>query len=292
MSMASNATFPSGGRLGRRSRAWPRLVVSSVLAVGLAAILVGLVAVRTRRSNLEPASSIARRSVDVQKKTVQAAKTETARAVLAAPFPAQPNAAPPSEGNANGAAPVADFAPLIPRAVKTIPIGGANAETAPAQGGDVQGAAVLAAGPSASMAPPQAQPASPAEMSAADAPSADAGADAAPPPADAASGAPSAPTDAQDSSTQSSPTRPAASSGSYAAYLTSSSTVADARASLAPLQKKYAAQLSGRRLNFHRMRVKGATVYRVRVGRLAQADAGALCDKLQTAGAACDVGPE
>ena len=44
MSLASQTVFPSGGRLGRRSRTWPRLLISSASAVVFAAILVGLVA--------------------------------------------------------------------------------------------------------------------------------------------------------------------------------------------------------------------------------------------------------
>lgn len=51
MSLASNASFPSGGRLGRRrSRSSTGLVFSSAFAIGFAALIVGLAAFSLQRT--------------------------------------------------------------------------------------------------------------------------------------------------------------------------------------------------------------------------------------------------
>jgi SPOR domain len=58
------------------------------------------------------------------------------------------------------------------------------------------------------------------------------------------------------------------------------------------LQQKYSGALARRRLSYHRMKENGAFVYKVRVASLSQADAQALCAKLQAAGGGCEVAPQ
>ncbi|MFZ0559709.1 MAG: SPOR domain-containing protein, partial [Methylovirgula sp.] len=77
--------------------------------------------------------------------------------------------------------------------------------------------------------------------------------------------------------------------GGFAVQLAAPQTEAEARQSMAKLQRKYAAELSGDRLKYHHASVANKSVYRVRVVGLSHAEATALCEKLQAKGGSCFV---
>jgi SPOR domain len=347
MSLASHTTFPSGGRLGRRPRAWPRLLLSSIFTVGFAAVLVGLVALGTHRSKSVDSSSAARVSSASPKKiekkvtnqtvepvarqTPAAGAASASAAVIEAPTSAPSSFAPssslaPSDDSATqqnmaatqtSAPPLpeagaqADFAPIVPHAVKTVPVGkssaaqpasepsAANSNATPAENEAPAISSRQAAqnGPPAASDPSQEdQPVAGFDQSQAQ--QSPAQSEATPPaspvspPAEDADAAPQTVASAEEPAEAGAAAKQAAAGGAFAVYLAASATEAEARALLAPTETKYAAALRGARLSYHRMRVNGATVYRLRVGRLVQAAATSLCDKLRAAAATCDVGPE
>jgi hypothetical protein len=81
----------------------------------------------------------------------------------------------------------------------------------------------------------------------------------------------------------------AATGATYAAILASSGSESAARGMLAELQKKYGAALGTHRLSFHRASRVDGTVYEIRAAGLDDDDAQALCAKLSSAGASCQV---
>jgi hypothetical protein len=84
----------------------------------------------------------------------------------------------------------------------------------------------------------------------------------------------------------------AAAGAAYAAILASPATESGARGMLAQLQRKYGAALGAHRLTYHRAKGAEGTVYEVRAAGLADDEARALCDKLSSAGASCQVGSQ
>jgi hypothetical protein len=83
--------------------------------------------------------------------------------------------------------------------------------------------------------------------------------------------------------------RRAADDGTYLIFLAAPRTIEAASRMVAPLARKYAAQLGSHRLTYHRALVADKIVYRVRVARLTEAEAIRLCTKLKTSGASCEV---
>ena len=79
------------------------------------------------------------------------------------------------------------------------------------------------------------------------------------------------------------------SSGSYAVQLAAPATDREAQSASARLQAKYASALGGMQPTIHQADVNGRSIYRVRVGGMAKADAVALCQKLKTSGGDCFV---
>ncbi|MGH6817971.1 MAG: SPOR domain-containing protein [Methylovirgula sp.] len=75
----------------------------------------------------------------------------------------------------------------------------------------------------------------------------------------------------------------------FAVQLAAPQTEAEARHSMAKLQREYASLLSGLRLKYHRATVADKSYYRVRVVGLSHAEATALCEKLQAKGGSCYV---
>jgi len=75
--------------------------------------------------------------------------------------------------------------------------------------------------------------------------------------------------------------------GGWAVQLAAPRSEADAHSAVAKLKKKYADELGDSSLSIHQADVKGETIYRVRVGGLSKADAGALCSKLKAGGGDC-----
>ena len=84
----------------------------------------------------------------------------------------------------------------------------------------------------------------------------------------------------------------AAAGAAYAAILASPATESDARGMLAQLQRKYGAALGAHRLTYHRAKGAEGTVFEVRAAGLANDEAQALCAKLSSAGASCQVGSQ
>jgi hypothetical protein len=80
-------------------------------------------------------------------------------------------------------------------------------------------------------------------------------------------------------------------SGSYSVQLAAPPTDKEAQSAAARLQNKYSGQLGGMQPTIHQADVNGHTIYRVRLGGMAKADAVSLCQKLKAAGgeAACFV---
>jgi hypothetical protein len=79
------------------------------------------------------------------------------------------------------------------------------------------------------------------------------------------------------------------SSGSYAVQLAAPATDKEAQSASARLQVKYANALGGMQPTIHQADVNGRSIYRVRVGGMAKADAVALCQKLKASGGDCFV---
>ncbi|HUZ66914.1 MAG TPA: hypothetical protein VMU56_04535 [Beijerinckiaceae bacterium] len=300
MTMASHVSFPSGGRLGRRSRAFPRLVVSAVLAIAFSAVAVTLIAVGSHKGAPSPVGGLARRTSAGPPKILRSAHSARASAPTAIPVAAAPPSpvSPAPSAVAKVSAEPDAASPLIPREVKTIAI---KAPAAPA-GAPASAPASATAGPTASAYVPMPTPSDSGPQTAPaplNEPIVDSSPAASPPApvaahASAASAAPPARRDAEAAEAAlpiSHEVAKTASGAHFAAYLTSS-TEAQARQQLVPLQRKYGSELGGHRLSYHRMRVGGAVVYRVRAGLLSKPQADALCQKIQTAGGSCDVGPE
>lgn len=84
----------------------------------------------------------------------------------------------------------------------------------------------------------------------------------------------------------------AAAGTTYAAILASPTSESAARGMFVQMQKKYGAALGTHRLTFHRAKGAEGTVYEVRVAGLVDDEAQALCAKLSSAGAACQVEPQ
>jgi hypothetical protein len=79
------------------------------------------------------------------------------------------------------------------------------------------------------------------------------------------------------------------SSGSYAVQLAAPASDREAQSASARLQAKYASALGGMQPTIHQADVNGRSIYRVRVGGMAKADAVALCQKLKASGGDCFV---
>jgi hypothetical protein len=84
-------------------------------------------------------------------------------------------------------------------------------------------------------------------------------------------------------------TTPVAKAGSFAVQLAAPASEAEARQSMAHLQRAYGAELAGHRLKYHLASVANKTVYRVRVVGLSHEEATALCQRLQAKGGNCFV---
>ncbi|TAL81293.1 MAG: SPOR domain-containing protein [Beijerinckiaceae bacterium] len=78
-------------------------------------------------------------------------------------------------------------------------------------------------------------------------------------------------------------------SGAYAVQLTARATESEARHALQELARKYGSILGTRHLKFHRAKVNGKSVFRVRVSDLSRDSANKLCKKLQAKGGSCFV---
>jgi hypothetical protein len=76
---------------------------------------------------------------------------------------------------------------------------------------------------------------------------------------------------------------------SFAVQLAAPQTEAQARQSMAKLQKDYGAEISRHRLKYRRATVANKSVYRVRVVGLSHEEANALCKKVQAKGGSCFV---
>jgi hypothetical protein len=79
------------------------------------------------------------------------------------------------------------------------------------------------------------------------------------------------------------------SSGAYAVQLAAPATDREAQSASSRLQAKYSSELGGMQPTIHQAEVNGRSIYRVRVGGMAKADAVALCQKLKASGGACFV---
>lgn len=77
--------------------------------------------------------------------------------------------------------------------------------------------------------------------------------------------------------------------GNFSVQLSVTSSEEAARAQFRDLQRKYAGDLAGRAPLIRSAEVNGKTIYRVRVGPMSKDDAGELCTKLKSSGAACFV---
>ncbi len=75
----------------------------------------------------------------------------------------------------------------------------------------------------------------------------------------------------------------------FAVQLAAPQTEAEARQSMAKLQKEYGAEIAGHRLKYHRAKVANKSVFRVRVVGLSHEEATALCKKVQAKGGGCFV---
>ncbi len=111
--------------------------------------------------------------------------------------------------------------------------------------------------------------------------------------ADTASATPAAPSEqskpvavAETEATDS--TAPAGAHG-FAVQLAAPQTEAEARQSLAKLQKEYGAEIAGHRLKYHRATVANKSVFRVRVIGLSHEEATTLCKKVEAKGGGCFV---
>jgi len=132
------------------------------------------------------------------------------------------------------------------------------------------------------VASPKPKPIKPAPKTVAEAAIADS------PPAETAPAAAAAPIVAASAPIASAPAA-AEGGGGWAVQLAAPRSEADAHSAVAKLGRKYADALGGSALSIHQADVKGETIYRVRVGGLSKADAGALCSKLKAGGGDCFV---
>lgn len=78
-------------------------------------------------------------------------------------------------------------------------------------------------------------------------------------------------------------------SGGFAVQLAAPASEAEARQSMARLQRKFASELAGHHLKYHLAKVAGKTVFRVRVAGMSREAAASLCQKLQGKGGNCFV---
>jgi hypothetical protein len=81
----------------------------------------------------------------------------------------------------------------------------------------------------------------------------------------------------------------AAAPGTWSVQLAAPPSEAEANATAARLQKKFAGELGSLKPAIHKADRDGKSVYRVRVGSLSQDDAKSLCSKLQSGGGSCFV---
>ncbi len=81
----------------------------------------------------------------------------------------------------------------------------------------------------------------------------------------------------------------AAAGGGFAVQVAAPGSEAEAKQTSSRLSQKFAGELGGRRLSFHRAESNGKAVYRVRVSSLSREEATGLCDKLKSSGGTCFV---
>ena len=79
------------------------------------------------------------------------------------------------------------------------------------------------------------------------------------------------------------------SNGAYAVQLAAPATDREAQSAASRLRAKYAGELGGMQPTIHQAEVNGRSIYRVRVGGMARADAVSLCQKLKASGGDCFV---
>lgn len=77
--------------------------------------------------------------------------------------------------------------------------------------------------------------------------------------------------------------------GNFSVQLSVANSEETARVQFRELQRKFAGELAGRSPLIRAAEVNGKTIYRVRVGPMSKDDAGDLCTKLKSSGAACFV---
>lgn len=85
------------------------------------------------------------------------------------------------------------------------------------------------------------------------------------------------------------PAETTSAAGNFSVQLSVTNSEETARAQFRQLQRKYAGELAGRAPLIRSAEVNGKTIYRVRVGPMSKDDAGELCTKLKSSGAACFV---
>jgi hypothetical protein len=95
-------------------------------------------------------------------------------------------------------------------------------------------------------------------------------------------------TDAGTTATDATP----AAGGAFAVQLAAPASEADARKSMAKLQKEYGDDLAGHRLKYRQATVANKSVYRVRVVGLSHEEATALCQKVEAKSGSCFVAKE
>ncbi len=77
--------------------------------------------------------------------------------------------------------------------------------------------------------------------------------------------------------------------GGFAIVLASVETEGAARAKVGQMKQKFGTALGARRLNYHRAKQDGAYVWHVRSAGLSEADAEAVCDRIEKSGGECSV---
>ncbi|MHB8884362.1 MAG: SPOR domain-containing protein [Methylovirgula sp.] len=75
--------------------------------------------------------------------------------------------------------------------------------------------------------------------------------------------------------------------GDFSVQLGAPATEAEARHAVGQLARRYASALGGRPLKWHRAKVNGKSVYRIRVGGLSKPAAVTLCESLKAKGGSC-----
>ena len=77
--------------------------------------------------------------------------------------------------------------------------------------------------------------------------------------------------------------------GGFAVQLAAPGSEAEAKQASSRLSQKFASELSGHRLGFHKASSNGKSVFRVRVGSLTREEATDMCEKLKSSGGTCFV---